>query len=207
MPRSARLHAPFQYYHLINRGINRQPIFHQPQDYLRFLEKLAASKSKFDWLIYSYCLMPNHYHLHIQVRHHPLGNILSSLQTSHSGYMNKKYHRTGSLFQNRFKSILIQKEPYHLGLSKYIHLNPVKAKLVPLPQDYPYSSYSEIIHTPKHPYHIIDRRAIKSLTGSLTPTALKLYREYIEESPQLDYDPQLAQRDILGSTHFRSQFE
>jgi len=207
MPRSARPYAPFQYYHILNRGLNRQPIFRDESDYLRFLEKLETSKTRFDWIIYSYCLLPNHYHLQVKTRHVPLSKILSSLQTSHSGYFNRKYKKLGPVFNNRFKSILVQKDPYFLQLSKYIHLNPVKANLASKPQDYPYSSYPEIISQPKHQFHTIDKRVIKSLTGSLNQQAISQYRYFVEESTKLTYHPDKSVRGIMGSTRFRIKFE
>ena len=207
MPRSARPYAPFQYYNIFNRGINRGAIFRAEADYHRFLKNLAESKRRYDWIIYSYCLLPNHYHLEVKTRNVPLATILSSLQTSHSGYFNRKYRRTGAVFQNRFKSILIQKDPYLLQLSKYIHLNPVKAKLVGKPQNSPYTSYAEIIGQPKHEYRVIDKRAIKSLLGSLSQQAIKQYRNFVEETEELNYNPRLAVRSIVGSIRFRARFE
>lgn len=204
MPRLNRSHFPHQYYHVFNRGFDRKKIFKSESDYLRFLSKLEESTNKFDWLIYSYCLLPNHFHLQVQVRDNYLGTILHWLQTSHSVYFNRKYKHFGAVFTNRFKSILIQKEIYHLGLSKYIHLNPVKARLSPAPQDYPYSSYSEIINQPKHHHKIIDKRTVESLTGG---KSLIQYRQFTEESTLAIYDPNLAIRGIAGSDRFRFQFE
>jgi|SRR3989344_1844438 len=204
MPRLDRPHFPNQYYHVFNRGFDRKELFLTDADYFRFLAKLEESTYKFDWLIYSYCLLPNHFHIQIQVRNDSLGIILHSLQTSHSVYFNRKHKHLGAVFTNRFKSILIQKETYHLGLSKYIHLNPVKAELSVRPQDYPYSSYSEIISEPKHQYNIIGKRSIESLTGG---SSLIQYRQFIEENSHIEYDPTFAVRGIAGSDRFRNQFE
>ncbi|KKU28804.1 MAG: hypothetical protein UX42_C0007G0019 [Microgenomates group bacterium GW2011_GWC1_46_20] len=204
MPRLDRPHFPNQYYHVFNRGFDRKELFKSEPDYIRFLSKLEESVNKFDWLIYSYCLLPNHFHIQTQVKEDSLGVILHWLQTSHSVYFNKKYKHSGAVFTNRFKSILIQKEVYHLGLSKYIHLNPVQARLSPTPQDYPYSSYPEIINEPKHQYKIIDKRSIESLTGQ---ASLTQYRQFVEESSILNYDPSVSVRGIAGSDRFRFQFE
>ena len=204
MPRLDRPHFPNQYYHIFNRGYDRKNIFKEESDYLRFLDKLEASTKKFDWLIYSYCLMPNHFHLHVQVRADPLGIILHSLQTSHSVFFNRKHKHFGAVFTNRFKSILIQKEAYHLGLSKYIHLNPVKAKLCQKPQDYIYSSYPEIINKPLHQFKIIDKRSLESLKAG---SSLDNYRKFIEDNPYTNYDPNLSVRGVIGSDTFRHQFE
>ncbi len=204
MPRTDRPHFANQYYHVFNRGFDRKEVYKTEADYLRFLSKLEESTTKFDWLIYSYCLLPNHFHIQTQARNDPLGIIMHWLQTSHSVYFNRKHKHSGAVFTNRFKSILIQKEMYHLGVSKYIHLNPVKAGLSSNPQEYPYSSYSEIINEPKHQYNIINKRSIESLTGG---KSLLQYRQFIEESPLTTYNPDLAIRSIAGSDRFRFQFE
>lgn len=206
MPRRARRHYPNQYYHILNRGFDRRDIFREKEDYLRFLEKLESLTKKHDWIIYSYCLLPNHYHLHAQIRNNPLHHIIHPLQTSHAVHFNRKYKHFGPVFAGRFKSILIQEKDYHRGLSKYIHLNPIEANLASKPEDYPYSSYSEIINQPKHSYKIIDKRAVKSLTGSLSKKGLLQYQEFIENK-EVEYNPSLAKRDILGSPRFQSQFE
>jgi REP element-mobilizing transposase RayT len=210
MPRLARPHFPHQYYHIFNRGFDQKQIFRRRNDFLRFLSLLEKSREKFDWIIYSYCLLPNHYHLQVQVKDDAASKIIHFLQTSHGVYFNRKYEHSGPVFTSRFKSILIQKELYHLQLSKYIHLNPVKAKLVSRPQDYPYSSYSEYLKRPKHQFRIINKRAMKSIMGS-TPTwkAIRLYRSFVEEEKGLEfeYNLQLATRGVAGSDRFRRQFE
>jgi REP element-mobilizing transposase RayT len=207
MPRVSRPDYPHQYYHIFNRGFDRKDIFTCKTDYLRFLEKLEESRKRFDWILYGYCLLPNHYHLHVKTGNDSLSTIIHSLQTSHSVYFNRKHKHTSPVFTGRFISILIQKELYHLYLSKYIHLNPVKAGLSQKPQEYPYSSYPEIIGEPRHPYKVIDLRVIKSLTGNATPNALQLYRSFIENNPICEYDPDVVRRDIAGSNRFQSQFE
>ena len=80
MPRYARIVAPGLFYHIINRGIERRSIFRQKTDYIHFLKYLKQYKDRFDWIIYCYCLMPNHYHLLIKTKNHPLGVIMKSLQ-------------------------------------------------------------------------------------------------------------------------------
>ena len=145
MPRYARLTAPNLFYHIINRGIEKRFIFRQKSDYLKFLEYLHRYKRKFDWIIYCFCLMPNHFHLLIQTKENPLGTIMKSLQTAYGVYFNHKYKRIGPVFSGRYKSIICQKDEYLLQVSKYIHLNPVKAGLVKRPTDYPYSSYKQYV--------------------------------------------------------------
>ena len=207
MPRDSRPDYSYQYYHIFNRGFDRKNIFTVEKDYLRFLEKLKESRTKFDWIIYSYCLLPNHYHLHIKTNNDSLSKIIHWLQTSHSVYFNKNHKHFSPVFTGRFKSIIIQKDPYHLQLSKYIHLNPVKAGLAVNPQDYEYSSYSEIINKPKHKYKIIDKRVLKSLIGEINSKSISNYRKFVEEIENIEYNPQQQVRGIIGTIRFRSRFE
>ena len=207
MPRQPRPDYSDQFYHIFNIGFDQKNIFKNDADYLRFIEKLEESRSKFDWIIYSYCLMPNHYHLHVKRNNDSISTIIHWLQTSHSVYFNKNHKHFSPVFTGRFKSILIQKEIYHRQLSKYIHLNPVKAKVVQNPQEYSYSSYGEIIGEPKHNMKIIDGRTIRSFFGKQTEKAIQNYRNFVEEDKTVEYSPNLAKRGIAGSERFRSQFE
>lgn len=145
MPRGPRFVFRNAFYHVFNRGINKQVIFLSAADYNFFLNKLHQLKDKYDHSIYAFCLMPNHFHISIQTRKIPISKIMSSLTTSYSMYFNRTYKHFGPVFQNRFKSILIENDEYFLKLSQYIYLNPVKAGLVSNPKDYLYSSFKEII--------------------------------------------------------------
>lgn len=143
MPRKARLLIDFPggLYHIINRGVNRQKIFTQDEDYVYFLQCLQVTQKKFPFKLFSFCLMPNHFHLLLQRTDMPLSRVLSSLLTRFTQHINKKHKRVGHLFQGRSKTILCEKEPYFLELTRYIPLNPVRSKLIENPQDYLWSSY------------------------------------------------------------------
>ncbi len=130
MPRGARFVFKNAFYHVFNRGINKQEIFRSDDDYFFFLKKLNDLKKKYDHSIYALCLMPNHFHISIQTRKVSISKIMSSLATSYSMYFNRIYKHFGPVFQNRFKSILVENDPYFIKLSQYIYLNPVKAGLV-----------------------------------------------------------------------------
>ena len=145
MPRAPRFVFQNAFYHVFNRGVNKQPIFFSPYDYTFFLKKLSQLKGKYDHSLYAYCLMPNHFHLSIQTRKTPISKIMSSLTTSYSMYVNRTYSRVGPVFQNRFRSILIENDSYFLELSRYIYLNPVKARLVSDPMRYQYSGIREAL--------------------------------------------------------------
>lgn len=209
MPRFPRLTAPELFYHIFNRGTEKKPIFRQQKDYLRFLHYLDFYKEKFDWTIYCYCLMPNHFHLLIQQHLDPLGQIMKSLQTAYGVFFNLKYQRIGPLVSGRYKSIIVQEGNYFLQVSKYIHLNPVKAGLCSKPLDYPYSSYREYMkgENPIIPKPIIDKRSMKRILGDvISPQSIRMYQSFVEEREDLfDYDIEKKSLDIFGNQRFSTK--
>ena len=142
--RKATLQAG-EYYHIYNRGNNRQPIFYEQENYFFFLQRLKEYTKKLNVVVIAYCLMPTHFHLLICPSLDNLSEMMRSLSISYSKAMNKRYNRVGTLFQGQFRTVHIDRDEYLLHLSRYIHLNPVKASLVKLPEDWQYSSYLEFI--------------------------------------------------------------
>ena len=126
---------------MITRGNARQDIFHSPEDHEKFLALLEKQKARFSFFLYAYCLMTNHIHLLIERRSDAIGVIMQRLLTAYSQYYNRKYRRFGHLFHGRYKAILCQSEGYHRKLVRYIHLNPVRARMVDSASEYPYSSH------------------------------------------------------------------
>lgn len=165
MPRGPRISFENAFFHVYNRGINRQKIFLEEDDYIKFLKRLEELKTKncYDHSIYTYILMPNHFHLLIQAKKDSVSKIMTSLLTSYSMYFNRKYRRVGTLFQNRFKSKLCDKDSYFLGASRYIHLNPIKDGLVKDLSDYPWTSYREVFGN--SPFKIVDSIEVMRLIG------------------------------------------
>ncbi|MEA2113450.1 MAG: transposase [Patescibacteria group bacterium] len=134
------------YYHIYNRGNNKQDIFLEDVDYIFYLKRLRDYKEKNNASVISYCLMPNHIHLLVkQNTEIPIYKLVSSLHTSYSMYFNKKYSKVGRLFQGRFGCKNVDKDEYLLHLSSYIHLNPLSAGLVKKLEDYQWSSYPDYI--------------------------------------------------------------
>jgi putative transposase len=139
------------FYHVYNRGINKQPVFLEPTDYTvflnllkRYLSKIPESHPKngsypsfyYDVELLAFCLIPNHFHLLLyQVKDQGIANFLKSVSTSYGMYFNKKYGRVGPVFQGRFKASIVQKDAYLHHVSRYIHLNPTNYKT------WDYSSY------------------------------------------------------------------
>lgn len=205
MPRGPRFAFENSFLHVFNRGINRQSIFFSPADYIFFLKKLLEIKRKYDHSIYALCLMPDHFHISIQTRKVSISKIMSSLTTSYSMYFNRNHHHLGPVFQNRFKSILIENDNYFIALSRYIYLNPVKSGLVEDPQLYPYSSFNEAIG--KEPLKFLDVDIVR-LIGE-TKQSQENYQKFVYEglTENLDQFESLFTKEevVLGSTQFASR--
>ncbi len=138
--------APGEYYHLYNRGAGQQAIFREADNYLLVLRKVKHYAASYGIAIIAYCLMPNHYHFLVRQEDDVAAGLL--LQHVFNGYtkaFNKRYERSGTLFEDRFQAIHVDKESYLIHLCRYIHLNPVKAGLAADPAAWPYSNYLEWI--------------------------------------------------------------
>lgn len=139
-------YVPGHYYHIYNRGVNRQPIFFARHNWGFFIQRLREYFTDETAIIIAYCLMPNHFHLLIRVLCEDFGKtVMQPFSTSYTKAINKEQYRVGSLFQGRYKGKHVDKEGYLLHLSRYIHLNPVEAKLVKHPADWHFSSYRDFV--------------------------------------------------------------
>jgi len=201
MPRNRRITYKRGFYHIFNRGHNKGKIFNDQSDYEVLLLRLTKLLEEGDWSIYSYCLMPNHYHFLIEEKNIPVAKFVSRLFTSYSIYFNKKYHRFGYLFQDRYKSKIIQKEKYFLTVSRYIHLNPFYSGLTDKPEEYRYSSLGEYTDNGKR--KIIDFKKVSILIGESKKT-LDQYLEFVRDgmNKDKDYDPFDDKKEIFGSPVF-----
>jgi len=120
--RQLRIEYKGAFYHVISRGTGRDKIFLNDKDKLKFLEKLGEAVDKFNLKIHSYVLMNNHYHLLKETPEGNLSKAMHYINTSYSNWVKSKHQIIGSVFQGRYKSILVEKEAYFLTLSAYIHL-------------------------------------------------------------------------------------
>jgi len=129
MGRPLRIEYTGALYHITSRGNERKKIFLDDRDRKKFLAILEDYHDRYGILIHSYVLMDNHYHLILET---PKGNLLKvmhGLNGGYTGYFNRKYGRSGHLFQGRYKGIMIEKDSYLIPLSRYVHLNPVRARV------------------------------------------------------------------------------
>ncbi|MFC1788186.1 transposase [Patescibacteria group bacterium] len=141
MARPLRIELPSALYHVTARGNARKPIFLSDHDRYQFLHVLAQIVKSHNWLIHAYCLMNNHYHLLIETPDGNLSRCMRDLNGIYSQRFNRIHNKVGHLFQGRFKSFLIEKEPYLLSVARYIILNPVRAGISEFPGDWKWSSY------------------------------------------------------------------
>ena len=143
MPGTARRHQlqGSLIYHIINRGNRRDDVFHTPRDYEYFINLLSDYSNRFEALLYHWVIMPNHYHLLLEIKEpEKLSKMMAGLARSYVHYYQKNYNLGGHIWQGRFKSQPIEKEKYLLSCGRYIERNPVKAKIVNLSEQYEYSS-------------------------------------------------------------------
>lgn len=150
MPRVARIKSISGNYHAVLRGINKQRIFEDAQDYEKFLWILKDKQKSFGFSLFAWCLMPNHIHLLLKENSDPLSQIFRGIGASFVYWYNAKYNRTGHLFEGRFRSEPVDDESYFLRVVRYIHLNPVKGKICKTPEEYRYSSYNHYFHNPRY---------------------------------------------------------
>lgn len=140
MPREPRKISKSGIYHVHSKGTNYQMIFYDDNDRIKFLERLESIRSEADFKLYGWCLMDNHFHLIIKVNAVSISRIMQKLNGSYARYFNAKYRALGSLYYDRFKSHEVENLQYLYTLLRYVHYNPVRAKLVSGPAEWTWSS-------------------------------------------------------------------
>ncbi|MGH8175685.1 MAG: transposase [Steroidobacter sp.] len=141
MPRKPRLHVPGAFYHVTLRGNHRQDIFFAADDRKRFEGILAPVVERFAARVHAYCWMTNHVHILIQVSNKPLGALIQRVAGQYARQLQKGFNTTGHLFERRYHAVIVDADAYLLELVRYIHLNPVRAKLVDEPDRYLWTSH------------------------------------------------------------------
>lgn len=141
MPRMARVVVPNYPHHVVQRGHNRQVVFATRDDYRRYLETLRECKKKHGIAVHAFCLMTNHIHLLLTPPESPsLGKLMKRLAGRQTRHQNRLEGRSGTLWEGRYKSSVVDHDEYLLACSRYIELNPVRAGIVAVPEEYPWSS-------------------------------------------------------------------
>jgi REP element-mobilizing transposase RayT len=202
MARKPRIEYEGAFYHVITRGNQRQRVFKGDDYFQKYIKLLAFYKEKHKYSLYAYVLMSNHVHLLIETRTIPLSKILQGINQSYTMYFNRKYKTVGHLFQGRYKAILCDKDAYLLSLIKYIHLNPVRAKIAKTPGEYLWSSHRSYDKQQKD--DIVDTDQVLRMFSEDKSQARKLYRAFMGDGIEVkkeDIYKTVSQR-ILGEEQF-----
>jgi REP element-mobilizing transposase RayT len=200
MPRKARIDAPGALHHIIIRGIEKRKIFEDNKDRNQFVKRLGDILTEAETPIYAWALIPNHVHLLLKTGLAPIATIMRRLLTGYAVYFNRRHRRHGHLFQNRYKSILCQEEPYFLELVRYIHLNPLRAKLVAdmiMLDKYPYSGHSAVIEKVARDWHQVDY--VLGFFGKRKSEARKAYRYFVKKGILQGRRPELTGGGLIRS--------
>ncbi|MBC2717498.1 MAG: hypothetical protein HF978_19505 [Desulfobacteraceae bacterium] len=204
MARPLRIIYPGAFYHVTSRGNERKNIFKSKKDREQFLEYLASAYLRYDAVIHTYCLMDNHYHLLLETPSANLSQIMRHINGAYTTYFNIKRKRAGHLFQGRFKAILVDKDAYAKELSRYIHLNPIRAKIVEVPEEYEWSSYQYYIGLKKSPVWL-KKDFILGYFESKIKKASSEYEKFVKRLLKKKDESPLAQvvgSAILGGNEF-----
>lgn len=179
MARPARIEYEGALYHVTARGNERGKIFFTKADFRKFKEYLSEGQAKFGFVLHCYVLMTNHYHLMIETPEKKLSRIMHFLNSSYTTYINIKRKRSGHLFQGRYKAILVDKDSHLLELSRYLHLNPVRANMVERPEEYAQSSYGSYLADGDELVSTADSLAMLSAEKE---QARQRYRQFVESA-------------------------
>lgn len=182
MPRKSRIDAPGALHHIIVRGIERRRIFEADADRNNFLCRLGDILTETETACYAWALIPNHFHLLLRTSNVSISTVMKRLLTGYALWFNRRHRRCGHLFQNRYKSILCQKDVYLLELVRYIHLNPLRAKLVPdlkTLDRYPYSGHGVLMANVKKQWQDTDK--VLKFFGQKAGSAKRAYRGFVKK--------------------------
>ena len=196
MPRHQRKRSNTGYYHAIIRGNEKRSIFLDDQDKYRFTDILYNKRQQDNFYLHAFCLMDNHVHLMISEGREDISTFMKRIMVSYVFYFNNKYNRSGHLFQDRFRSETVEDDSYLISLARYIHQNPVKAKMVKSPDEYKWSSYNTYIRDNDFFQKLIDARIILKMFSDDPQEARKQFIKYMNMESQ-DIYLDLPQNEVM----------
>jgi len=202
MPRHARLDIPGLLQHVIVRGIERRKIFLDDEDREAFVNRLAKLLEVTKAQLFAWALIPNHFHLLLRPTETTLASFMRRLLTGYAVMFNLRHRRSGHLFQNRYKSIVCEDEAYLLALNRYIHLNPLCARLVKTLDEldgYPWCGHSVLLGRREFPQQ--ETEQILARFGGAVEEARRGYRSFVEAGVPLGRQDHLVGGGLRRSTH------
>jgi len=200
MPRLGRLHIPGGCYHIMGRGLERRRIFNEAEDKSNFLDRLGVALSNTGAQCLAWALMSNHYHLLIRVGEQPLSKLMSPLLGGYALAYNRRKRRVGYVFQNRYKSILCDEDAYLLELVRYIHLNPIRARMLQSLEQldgYLWTGHASLVSKSQQAWQSTDE--ILGCFAKRVHTARKRYREFIADGMSLKLGNDLSGGGLVRS--------
>jgi len=207
MPRRPRIDFPGAFHHVYARGIEKRDIFSDQNDREDFRRRILRNLKRFNAGCLAWAFMPNHFHLLFHSKSGNLPDFMRCLMSGYSIYFNKKYKRTGHLFQNRYKSSVIDTERYLLGLIRYIHLNPVRSGIVPSLEklaSYRWTGHFEIMAFGRLPWEKYP--IVREFFSSIYIPGMEIYIAFLEEglhcrSEEFTFDKAASASEASFSMH------
>jgi REP element-mobilizing transposase RayT len=209
MGRPLRIEYPGAFYHVTSRGNEKKDVFRSQKDREKFLSYLESATERYGATVHVYCLMSNHYHLLLETPQGNLSQIMRHINGAYTNYFNAKRKRAGHLFQGRYKAILVEKDSHALELSRYIHLNPVRAGMVQMPEEHRWSSYQSYIGKVAQPDWLRSAEQLGYFQGT-EQEKRETYRRFVEDAIGEETISPLAGAvgtAILGSHEFIAGIE
>lgn len=204
MPRTARVAPSKHIYHVLTRGNNRQDVFEDEEDFIKYLELLHRYKEKYRFELYHYVLMTNHVHLVIEPSEGGggLSEIMKGINLAYAQHYKRRYSHSGHFWQDRYKSIIISKDNYLLACGSYVELNPVRAKIVEDPKEYPWSSYRAYAYGRSD--KLVDEHPVYLQLSGEENERKRNYREFVKGmlKGKEAMKGEMDRRIVYGSEHF-----
>lgn len=189
------------------RGNEKKDIFYSDADKLRFLETMYEKKQGNRFFLHAFCLMNNHIHLMLSEGIEDVSRVMKRITVSYVHHFNKKYKRVGHLFQDRFRSEVVDQESYILSLVRYIHQNPVKAGIVEKPSDYRWSSYNCYLDENNYFAKMLDIDVVLGLFSEDRKAAVKKFEEYMNEDSAESFLDLMEEEEVMDEEAASELFE
>ncbi|OHB73758.1 MAG: hypothetical protein A2Z25_00745 [Planctomycetes bacterium RBG_16_55_9] len=201
MARPLRIEYPGAFYHVMNRGNRQEPIVTDDRDRERFISYLSRMARPFNVLVHGYCLMTNPYHLILETPEGNLSRAIQWLNVSYAAYYNRRHQYAGHLFQGRFKAILVEAGEYLEALSRYVHLNPIRAGVASCAWDYAWSSCRYFVRSLAAPDWLETNRILGGF-GRGMRVARRSYAAYLSEADPTNPFDDVVGGSVMGSKNF-----
>lgn len=205
MGRAHRLTFPGAFYHVMSHGNGEQELYRKRKDFSAFIDCLGEACERYGLEVHTFCLMSNHYHLVAETPHGNLSEAMHWLNSSYARRFNRKHDQRGHLFQSRYKALIVDADAYLTWLSRYIHLNPVRAGMVTEPAEYRWSSYRSFVYRARTPEWLQTGFVLRQF-GRTRSTARAAYRRFVEGASGKAMDVRIARSLREGTALGRDSF-